>query len=67
MTTLVVGVAVVGVSLVLNDVVGALTVAYDLLTGALFVPIVLGLLWSRGTAARGGRVDGRLVGRDRGR
>jgi SSS family solute:Na+ symporter len=49
-TTLLVGVAVVGVSLVLNDVVGALTVAYDLLTGALFVPIVLGLLWSRGTA-----------------
>ena len=48
-TTLVVGAAVVGVSLVLNDVVGALTVAYDLLTGALFVPIVLGLLWSRGT------------------
>ena len=48
--TVVLGVAVVGVSLVLNDVVGALTVAYDLLTGALFVPIVLGLLWSRGTA-----------------
>jgi SSS family solute:Na+ symporter len=47
--TLLVGVAVVGVSLVLNDVVGALTVAYDLLTGALFVPIVLGLLWTRGT------------------
>jgi SSS family solute:Na+ symporter len=47
--TFVVGAAVVGVSLVLNDVVGALTVAYDLLTGALFVPIVLGLLWSRGT------------------
>ena len=50
-TTLVVGAAVVGVSLVLNDVVGALTVAYDLLTGALFVPIVLGLLWSRGTGS----------------
>jgi solute:Na+ symporter, SSS family len=49
-TTLIIGVAVVGVSLVLNDVVGALTVAYDLLTGALFVPIVLGLLWARGTA-----------------
>jgi SSS family solute:Na+ symporter len=48
-TTLIVGAAVVGVSLVLNDVVGALTVAYDLLTGCLFVPIVLGLLWSRGT------------------
>jgi SSS family solute:Na+ symporter len=49
-TTLVVGTAVVVVSLILNDVVGALTVAYDLLTGALFVPIVLGLLWPRGTA-----------------
>jgi solute:Na+ symporter, SSS family len=48
--TLIVGAAVVGVSLVLNDVVGALTVAYDLLTGALFVPIVLGLLWARGTS-----------------
>jgi SSS family solute:Na+ symporter len=49
-TTFFVGAAVVGVSLVVNDVVGALTVAYDLLTGALFVPIVLGLLWARGTA-----------------
>jgi SSS family solute:Na+ symporter len=49
-TTFLVGIAVVGVSVVLNDVVGALTVAYDLLTGALFVPIVLGLLWARGTA-----------------
>lgn len=49
-TTFVVGAAVVCVSLIVNDVVGALTVAYDLLTGALFVPIVLGLLWSRGTA-----------------
>jgi SSS family solute:Na+ symporter len=49
-TTLFVGAAVVAVSLVVNDVVGALTVAYDLLTGALFVPIVLGLLWTRGTA-----------------
>jgi SSS family solute:Na+ symporter len=48
--TLLVGAAVVGVALILNDVVGALTVAYDLLTGALFVPIVLGLLWARGTA-----------------
>ena len=48
--TLVLGVAVVGVALVIDDVVAALTVAYDLLTGALFVPIVLGLLWSRGTS-----------------
>jgi solute:Na+ symporter, SSS family len=48
-TTLIIGAVVVGLSLALNDVVGALTVAYDLLTGALFVPIVFGLLWSRGT------------------
>jgi solute:Na+ symporter, SSS family len=46
--TLVGGIAVVSVSLVLNDLVGALTVAYEVRTGALFVPIVQGLLWSRG-------------------
>ena len=49
-TTFVVGAVVIAISLVLNDVVGALTVAYDLLTGALFVPIVAALLWPRGTA-----------------
>jgi solute:Na+ symporter, SSS family len=32
-------------------VVGALTVAYDLLSGALFVPIVGALFWRRATAA----------------
>ena len=48
--TVAVGAVVIGISLVLNDVVGALTVAYDLLTGALFVPIVGALLWPRGTA-----------------
>jgi SSS family solute:Na+ symporter len=47
--TLAVGAVVIGIALVLNDVVGALTVAYDLLTGALFVPIVAALLWPRGT------------------
>ncbi len=39
------------ISLIVSDVVGALTVAYDLLTGALFVPIVGGLFWRRATAA----------------
>ena len=33
-----------------RDVVGALTVAYDLLSGALFVPIVGALFWRRATA-----------------
>ena len=35
----------------LSDVIGALTVAYDLLTGALFVPIVGALFWRRATTA----------------
>ncbi|MFH8792461.1 sodium:solute symporter [Streptomyces sp. NPDC017941] len=48
---LVMGVLVVGVSIVLNDVVEALTVAYNLLVGGLLVPILGGLLWRRGTAA----------------
>src|SRR5690606_3033881 len=33
-----------------NDVVQALTVAYNLLVGGLLVPILGGLLWRRGTA-----------------
>ncbi|HSK99901.1 MAG TPA: sodium:solute symporter [Rubrobacteraceae bacterium] len=49
--TLLVGVIVLVISLLVSDVVGALTVAYDLLTGALFVPIVGALFWRRATAA----------------
>ncbi|WCN01423.1 sodium:solute symporter [Streptomyces sp. M92] len=44
------GVAVVLISIALNDVVEALTVAYNLLVGGLLVPILGGLLWKRGTA-----------------
>jgi SSS family solute:Na+ symporter len=50
-STLLVGVGVLVISLLVSDVVGALTVAYDLLTGALFVPIVGALFWRRATAA----------------
>jgi solute:Na+ symporter, SSS family len=50
-TTLLVGVIVLVISLIVSDVVGALTVAYDLLTGALFVPIVGALFWRRATTA----------------
>jgi solute:Na+ symporter, SSS family len=46
-----VGVVTLAISLVVSDVVGALTVAYDLLTGALFVPIIGALFWRRATAA----------------
>ena len=47
---LVMGVAVIGTAIVLNNVVEALTVAYNLLVGGLLVPILGGLLWKRGTA-----------------
>ncbi|MDQ4084341.1 MAG: sodium:solute symporter [Actinomycetota bacterium] len=49
--TLLVGVLMLAISVAVNDVVGALTVAYDLLTGALFVPIVGALFWRRATTA----------------
>ncbi|WP_244375879.1 sodium:solute symporter [Streptomyces ficellus] len=48
---LIMGVAVIAVAIALNDVVEALTVAYNLLVGGLLVPILGGLLWRRGTAA----------------
>lgn len=47
--TLLMGVATLGISVAVSDVLGALTVAYDLLTGALFVPIVGALFWRRAT------------------
>ncbi|MET9765839.1 sodium:solute symporter [Streptomyces sp. NPDC006415] len=48
---LIMGIAVILISIALNDVVEALTVAYNLLVGGLLVPIIGGLLWRRGTAA----------------
>jgi SSS family solute:Na+ symporter len=49
--TLLVGIVTLVISLIVSDIVGALTVAYDLLSGALFVPIVGALFWKRATAA----------------
>lgn len=48
---LIMGIAVILISIALNNVVEALTVAYNLLVGGLLVPILGGLLWRRGTAA----------------
>jgi SSS family solute:Na+ symporter len=45
----VLGIAVIVIAALLNDVVGALTVAYDILVGGLLVPILGGFLWKRGT------------------
>lgn len=47
---LLMGLAVIATAIVLNNVVEALTVAYNLLVGGLLVPILGGLLWRRGTA-----------------
>ncbi|WP_329623324.1 sodium:solute symporter [Streptomyces sp. NBC_01255] len=46
---LIMGVAVIVIAIALNDVVQALTVAYNLLVAGLLVPILGGLLWRRGT------------------
>ncbi|MPY55083.1 sodium:solute symporter [Streptomyces acidicola] len=46
---LVMGVAVIGTAVAIDNVVEALTVAYNLLVGGLLVPILGGLLWRRGT------------------
>ena len=46
---LVMGLGVIGTAIALNNVVEALTVAYNLLVGGLLVPILGGLLWKRGT------------------
>ncbi|MFE7838778.1 sodium:solute symporter [Streptomyces sp. NPDC057474] len=47
---LIMGVAVVCTAIAIDNVVEALTVAYNLLVGGLLVPILGGLLWRRGTA-----------------
>ncbi|MEV7424189.1 sodium:solute symporter [Streptomyces sp. NPDC091212] len=46
---LIMGIGVVVIAIALNNVVEALTVAYNLLVGGLLVPILGGLLWKRGT------------------
>src|SRR5689334_4171938 len=43
------GILMVIIACVLQDVVAALTVAYDILVGGLLVPILGGLVWRRGT------------------
>jgi SSS family solute:Na+ symporter len=47
--TLVLGVAATTVACLTTDVIAALTVGYDLLVGALFVPVIGAILWRRGS------------------
>lgn len=46
---LLLGAVVLGLAIVVPNVVAALTIAYDILVGGLFVAIVGGLVWQRGT------------------
>ncbi|MFE7567182.1 sodium:solute symporter [Streptomyces sp. NPDC057539] len=57
---LIMGIGVIAIAIALNDVVEALTVAYNLLVGGLLVPILGGLLWKRGTVH--GALAGVIVG-----
>lgn len=43
------GIVMIVIACILQDVVAALTVAYDILVGGLLVPIIGGLVWRRGT------------------
>ena len=51
LVTLGFGVLMTIVASATNDVIAAITVAYDLLVGALFVPVIGAMLWRRGTSA----------------
>jgi solute:Na+ symporter, SSS family len=48
--TLLFGISGIVAACLTTDVIAALTVAYDLLAGALFVPVVGAILWKRGTS-----------------
>lgn len=48
--TLAAGAVVIAISLMVQDVVAALTVAYNLLVGGLIVPVIGALFWRRATA-----------------
>jgi SSS family solute:Na+ symporter len=48
------GVAAIALAIVVQDVVAALTIAYDILVGGLLVSILGGLLWKRGNGLGAG-------------
>ncbi|MED0677896.1 sodium:solute symporter [Aneurinibacillus thermoaerophilus] len=51
--TLVIGVIAIMFAIWIQDVLVALDVAYAILSGAIFVPVVLGFLWKKATAKAG--------------
>ncbi|GLO12724.1 sodium:solute symport protein [Pseudomonas putida] len=49
--TLLTGLVVLGIALVVNDVINALTLAYNLLVGGMLVPLIGAIFWKRATTA----------------
>jgi len=49
--TLFTGLAMLGLALVVNDVIGALTLAYNLLVGGILIPMLGAIYWKRATTA----------------
>lgn len=58
--TCLVGVVTVILALLVNDVVGALTIAYNLLVGGMLIPIIGAMFWRR--ASNAGAITGMLAG-----
>lgn len=58
--TLLVGLATLGIALVVDDVLDALTCAYNLLVGGMLVPILGAIWWRHGTTA--GAIASMLLG-----
>jgi SSS family solute:Na+ symporter len=44
------GIAIIGTALLIQDVIVALDIAYTLLSGSIFIPILAGFFWKRATA-----------------
>ena len=49
--TLLTGLLVLAISLVVSDVIGALTLAYNLLVGGILIPILGAIYWKRATTS----------------
>ncbi|TDF77608.1 sodium:solute symporter [Pseudomonas sp. H9] len=49
--TLLTGITVLGIALVVEDVISALTLAYNLLVGGMLVPLIGAIFWKRATTA----------------
>ena len=58
--TLLVGVLVLGIALVVDDVLNALTMAYNLLVGGMLVPMMGAIFWRRATTS--GAIASMLLG-----